>query len=131
MNRRTLADSIDGLDAQITELQREKSEFYAAYREGLEKTGMGKEEIKVELPAVKAAIRQRQRLAKDRDAVEERDDRVSSILVEITHAAKNNAPAATAAPTKAIPDKSEPTRASREDDDLAIPDYLRRAKVPA
>lgn len=83
MNRRQLADNIDELDAKIAELQQEKSEFYAAYREDFEKTGAHKDELKLELAAIKSAIRHRQRLAKDRDAVVEKDDRVAQIVDEI------------------------------------------------
>ncbi len=66
MNRRTLADNIDGLDEKISELQREKAEFYAAYRESYEAKGHHKDDVKLELAAVKAAIRHRQRLRQDR-----------------------------------------------------------------
>jgi DNA repair exonuclease SbcCD ATPase subunit len=122
MNRRTLADNIDALDEKIAELQREKAEFYAAYREDYENKGHHKEDVKLECAAVKAAIRQRQKLAKDKDAVVERGDRIDTILDEITRATKNNAPAATPAP--AIANVEAPTRA-RASDDLEIPEFLR------
>ena len=83
MNRRQLADNIDSIDEKIAELQREKAEFYAAYRADYETKGHHKDDVKLELVAVKAAIRQRQRLDKDKDGVTEKDDRVDAILIEI------------------------------------------------
>lgn len=118
MNRRTLADNIDGLDDQIAELQREKSEFYAAYRAQLETAGEHKDKIKLELAAVKVAIRHRQRLARDHDAAIEKMDLADAILDEITGPAENNAPASAAAPVKGNPER--PTRARAKERDRGV-----------
>jgi hypothetical protein len=131
MNRRTLADNIDALDEKITELQREKAEFYAAYREDYENKGHNKDDVKLELAAAKAAIRQRQRLAKDENAVLEKDDRVETFLFEITHVTKNNAPAATAEPARGIVEAPTRARTSEREIDLTPPDFLRREKAEA
>lgn len=140
MNRRTLADEIDKLDEQIAELQREKSEFYASYRASLETKGEHKDKIKLELAAVKVAIRHRQKLAKDRDAVEEKDDLAAAILDEITgtpvatrtRATREAIQPAPPEPERPAPIRTLPATATltvTADDGLAIPDYLRRQRA--
>jgi hypothetical protein len=83
ITRKSLADAIDTLDDQIAELQSEKAETFAAYRAQLEHGGAGKSQVKVELAALKAAIRQRRKLTDDREHTEQLDALSDEILCEI------------------------------------------------
>lgn len=84
VTRRGLADEIDRLDEHLAEINSEKAAMYAAYREQLEHDGTAKAEIKAELQALKAAIRKRRALAKDRRTVEDADYLLDEIINEIT-----------------------------------------------
>lgn len=90
MTRKALADAIDALDDDIKVLQDTKAETYTAYREQLKGQGAGKDAVKLEMVAVKTAIRQRRALTLDATGVEERDSLTDEILNEIrsgtTHA---------------------------------------------
>lgn len=111
ITRRGIADEIDRLDHEISELQRDKAEIFAAYREQLENSGMAKSLMRVEVAALKAAVRQRRALKEDRDAVETKDALTEEILDEIQRApaGTQNAPRARARET-ADNDSRAPTR---------------------
>jgi hypothetical protein len=83
MTRKSLADAIDGYEAEIKLLQDGKAETYAAYREQMKSTGAGKDAVRLEMLAIKTAIRQRRALAEDASGVEERDSLTDEILTEI------------------------------------------------
>jgi hypothetical protein len=82
MNRRSLANAIDDLDEQISELNAAKRDAYQTYREDLAEK-MTKGEIKSELESLRIAIRCRREWAKDASKVQERDALVDEILAEI------------------------------------------------
>lgn len=84
ITRRGLADEIDLIDEQIASLQIDKSEKYKAYRQQLEKADRTKPEIAAEIVACKAAIRRRQAVAKDQNAVEAKEELVDTIFIEIS-----------------------------------------------
>lgn len=90
ITRRSLADEIDIIDKAIADLNGSKRECFDAYREQLGKAGVGKENIKLELDATKAAIKRRRAVVKDEMAVHEKDALVDEIFAEIT--AKTRAP---------------------------------------
>jgi uncharacterized protein YdcH (DUF465 family) len=83
MTRKALADAIDSLDDDIKVLQESKAETYAAYRDQMKGQGAGKDAVKLEMVAVKTAIRQRRALTADATGVEERDSLTDEILTEI------------------------------------------------
>jgi hypothetical protein len=83
LTRKELANAIDAYDAEIKVLQDGKAETYAAYREQLRGQGAGKDSVRLEMVAVKTAIRQRRALAEDATGVEERDSLTDEILTEI------------------------------------------------
>lgn len=83
MTRKALADAIDSLDDDIKVLQNTKAETYTAYREQMKGQGAGKDAVRLEMVAVKTAIRQRRALAEDAAGVEERDSLTDEILTEI------------------------------------------------
>lgn len=89
MTRKALANAIDDLDDQIKVLQTSKAEAYTAYREQLESKGTSKPDVKVELVAMKAAIRRRREIAADENAVIEKDELTDSILNEIRSGTPN------------------------------------------
>jgi len=89
--RRELADTIDEYDAIIADQNESKRDTFVCYRADLEKEGMAKDAIKLELAALKAAIRKRQKARKDAGAVEEQDALAEEILSQI----KNGTPDAT------------------------------------
>lgn len=82
LTRKGIADEIDRLDAEISALQTDKAEIFAAYRDQL-KAKHEKEEVALEIASLKAAIRKRQKIVADGDAVTDRDARIDAILVEI------------------------------------------------
>ncbi len=86
LTRKALADAIDAYDDEITALQDSKRETYAEYRDELADR-MGKDEIKVELEATKAAIKRRRAIReKGEETVDHRDALVDEIFTEITAA---------------------------------------------
>lgn len=145
ITRRGLADEIDRLDGQLAEIQTDKAEIYKAYREQLEADGKTKPDIAAEVAVMKAAIRQRQALAKNRDAVIERDAKVEEALAEISQPAKNNARSGSGGAARGRSDETAPTRARAsvepaaseaapavaETDELDIPPALRRGHPDA
>lgn len=151
ITRRALADQIDSLDEQISELQAEKATYYTAYREQMEKASLAKSEIKNEIVACKAAIRRRQKQRRDGDEFEKQDALTDEVFLEITKPVARNmqsrAPALAPRPREAPTppptqeaddaetvhvttadtrsgDEPPPLRAAAEAD--GIPDFLRR-----
>lgn len=84
LTRTDIADDFDAVDEQIAELNAHKRQVLVDYREHLAGDGMGKDEIKLEIEATKAAIKRRRAVAKDGAAVEEKDALVDEIFEEIT-----------------------------------------------
>lgn len=83
VSRKSLADDIDALDAQIKDLNESKRDAYNDFREQLEGEGMDGRRASAELAATKAAIARRRKLLQDPEAVHERDDLIDDILTEI------------------------------------------------
>ena len=79
-----VADCIDEYDKLIAEHNESKSDTFTCYRAALEGEGMDKAAIKLELAALKAAIRKRQKAAKDPSAVEEKDALTDEIFTQIS-----------------------------------------------
>lgn len=84
ITRTSLADEIDLYDQQIADMNSGKKDCFAAYRDQLEAGGMAKANIKVEIEAVKAAIKRRRAALKDADALSEKDALVDEVFHEIT-----------------------------------------------
>jgi hypothetical protein len=84
ISRKGLADEIDRVNDELAELQTAKREIFDAYREQLKARGKHDTDIKLEIAAIKAAIRQRRALALDPFGVEAHDTLVTQILTEIT-----------------------------------------------
>ena len=118
ITRHSVADEIDRLDAQISELQTDKRGIYETYRAQMEKDGAAKSAIKVEVEALKLAIRQRRELTKDENVVIERGALVEEILTEIRKVGTKNATRAHA-------------RRTREGGTDDIPEFLQRGPPPA
>jgi hypothetical protein len=97
ITRRSLADEIDRLDDQLAEIQTDKAEIFKAYRAQLEKDGIAKPEITVEVTSVKAAIRRRRAMADDPLAVENKDALTDAIYAEISGPAQRGTGNATRA----------------------------------
>lgn len=92
ITRKTLADTIDSYDDEIAELQASKRETFQSYREQLSDL-MGKDEVKAEIEATKAAIKRRRAIReKGEEVIEQKDALADEIFDEITAA---NAPRAT------------------------------------
>ena len=83
LRRIALANTVDEYDRLIAEHNESKSETFTVYRSDLEKEGLSKEQIKLELAALKAAIRKRQKAAKDPDAVEAKDALTDEIFEQL------------------------------------------------
>lgn len=93
ITRKSLADEIDVYDQSIADLNGGKKDCFDAYRDQMIAAGMSKPNIKLEIDAVKTAIKRRRAVAKDGHAVEEKDALVEEIFEEITIVAR--APRAT------------------------------------
>lgn len=107
LTRKSLADTIDGYDNEITALQTSKRETFDAYREQL--ASLGKDRVKAEIEAVKSAIRRRRAIGKTSEAaVEAKDALADEVFTEITA----RAPRATYARASSVPD---PSTAARKD----------------
>lgn len=88
ITRKSLADTIDAYDDKIADLQSSKRDTFQAYREQLSDL-MGKDEVKVEIEAAKAAIKRRRAIReKGEEVVDHKDALVDEIFLEIsgTHA---------------------------------------------
>lgn len=83
ITRKGLADEIDLIDEQIAVLNGSKSDALKAYRQQLHDDGFDKDNIKLEIEATKAAIKRRRAVAKDENAVAEKDALVDEIFEEI------------------------------------------------
>lgn len=83
MTRKETANAIDAYDAEIKTLQEGKAETYAAYRDQMKAQGIHGDAVKLEMVALKTAIRQRRAIAQDATGVEERDSLTDEILTEI------------------------------------------------
>lgn len=84
ITRKSLADTIDAYDDEIASLQSSKRDTFQAYREQLADL-MGKDEVKVEIEAAKAAIKRRRAIReKGEEVVEHKDALVDEIFEEIT-----------------------------------------------
>lgn len=92
ITRKSLADEIDQYDQQIADMNSGKKDCFDAYRDQLSAAGMAKPNIKIEVEAVKAAIKRRRAAEKDPTALEEKDALTDEIFWEITSA---HAPRAT------------------------------------
>lgn len=93
ITRKSLADEIDVYDQSIADLNAGKKDCFDAYRDQMLGAGVAKPNVKIEIDAVKAAIKRRRDVAKDREAVEQKDALVDEIFYEIT--ATPRAPRAT------------------------------------
>lgn len=90
LTRKTLADAIDAYDAEIETLQSGKRETYAEYRQQLADAGMGKDAVKAEVDATKAAIKRRQSIAKKgNEVIDAKDALTDEIFAEITTGTRN------------------------------------------
>jgi hypothetical protein len=78
-----IANTIDEYDALIREHNESKADTFTCYRADLEKEGLPKAAIKAELAALKAAIRKRQKAAKDEQAVEDKDALTDEIYEQL------------------------------------------------
>lgn len=86
ITRKSLADIIDAYDDQISELNKSKRETFDAYRDQMIAERRTKPEIKIEIEAVKAAIKRRREAAKDEHALIEKDELIDEVFHEITRA---------------------------------------------
>lgn len=87
LTRKTLAETIEGYDAEIAALQLSKRTIYEDYRHQLAKSGHDKDQVKSEIEAFKLALRRKAAVAKSSDeAVNAKDDLVDEIFAEITAA---------------------------------------------
>lgn len=84
MNRKQIADAIDGLDEQIKALNAAKSDLFKSFRVDLEDAGMEPLRAAAEAAVLKAAIARRRKLADDPADVHEHDALIDGILAEIT-----------------------------------------------
>lgn len=84
ITRRGLADEIDLIDDKIAVLQGSKAGIYKSYREQLDDAGKTKADIAAEIVACKAAIRRRQAIAKDQNAIEAKEELSDKIFIEIS-----------------------------------------------
>jgi hypothetical protein len=84
LTRRGIADEFDRLDHEVEEANFDKRAILAGYRKQLEATGTPRPQIKIEVEALKAAIRQRRALARDPDGVAATSATVEAILAEIS-----------------------------------------------
>lgn len=88
ITRKSLADEIDVYDQSIADLNGGKKDCFDAYRDQMVAAGMSKPNIKLEIDAVKAAIKRRRAIEKDQMAVEEKDALVDEVFEEITAVAR-------------------------------------------
>lgn len=86
ITRKSLADEIDQYDQQIADMNSGKKDCFDAYRNQLIDAGVAKPNIKIEIEAVKAAIKRRRASEKDPTALEEKDALTDEIFWEITSA---------------------------------------------
>ena len=87
MTRKSLAEIIEGYDAQVAELQASKRTTYDDYRHDLAKSGYDKDAVKAEIEAFKLALRRKANVKKTSDeAVAAQDELVDEIFAEITAA---------------------------------------------
>lgn len=93
ITRTSLANEIDTYDQSIADLNGGKGDCFDAYRDQLFAAGYSKPAVKLEIEAVKAAIKRRRLRAKNAAAVDEKDALVDEVFVEITSAPR--APRAT------------------------------------
>lgn len=84
ITRTSLANEIDEYDQQIADMNSGKADCFNAYRQQLADIGMGKPAIKLEIDAVKTAIKRRRAAIKDMAALEEKDALTDEIFDEIT-----------------------------------------------
>lgn len=83
ITRKSLADTIDAFDDEIATLQESKRETYAEYRADLSER-MGKDEVRAEIEATKAAIKRRRAVReKGEETVEHKDALTDKIFAEI------------------------------------------------
>lgn len=86
ITRKSLADEIDLLDADIKVLNESKKDCFDAYRDQMIGAGISKPNIKAEIDAVKAAIKRRREALKDEHALIEKDELIDDVFHEITRA---------------------------------------------
>lgn len=88
ITRKGLADEIDQIDEAIKAYNESKREAFDAYRDQLIAAGVAKPNVKIEIEAVKAAIRRRRAVRKDEAAEIEKSELIDEIFDEITTVAR-------------------------------------------
>ncbi|RVK56935.1 hypothetical protein CN162_12785 [Sinorhizobium meliloti] len=88
ITRKGLADEIDQIDEAIKAYNESKREAFDAYRDQLIAAGVAKPNVKIEIEAVKAAIRRRRAIRKDEAAEIEKSELIDEIFDEITTVAR-------------------------------------------
>ncbi|MDX0610748.1 hypothetical protein GOC90_25330 [Sinorhizobium medicae] len=88
ITRKGLADEIDQIDEAIKAYNESKREAFDAYRDQLIAAGVAKPNVKIEIEAVKAAIRRRRAIRKDEAAEIEKSELIDEIFGEITTVAR-------------------------------------------
>ncbi|RVL05122.1 hypothetical protein CN151_10795 [Sinorhizobium meliloti] len=88
ITRKGLADEIDQIDEAIKAYNESKREAFDAYRDQLIAAGVAKPNVKIEIEAVKAAIRRRRAVRKDEAAEIEKGELIDKIFDEITTVAR-------------------------------------------
>lgn len=83
INRRGIADEVDRLDEEIAELQRQKRECFAAYSAQLGTQGLDKDQVKLQVVALKAAIKRRRAYRDDEHGAGKREDLIDVVFDEI------------------------------------------------
>jgi hypothetical protein len=121
LSRKGIADEFDRLDHEVEAANFDKRAIMAGYRKQLENGGMARAQIKIEMEALRIAIRQRRKLARDRDVVTLTDSRAQEILAEITLSQPAGHSAAT--PSRA---RSASRAYAREEKPNAIADRAER-----
>lgn len=108
ITRKQIADDFDAIDQQVSDLNDHKRELLVSYRAQLTASGMGKDEIKSEVEAIKAAIKRRRAVAKEGAlTVEEKDALVDEVFAEITSPAPRATRVATTVPDGFDPETGE------------------------
>jgi hypothetical protein len=98
ITRKQIADDFDAIDDQIADLNDHKRELLVSYRAELA-ARMGKDEIKAEVEAVKAAIKRRRAVKeKGAEVVEYKDALTDEVFEEITLRAPRATRVASAVP---------------------------------
>ena len=86
ITRKSLADEIDLIEADIKALNDSKRACFDAYRDQIIGAGIAKPNIKAEIEAVKVAIKRRREAVKDENALIEKDELIDEVFHEITRA---------------------------------------------